>query len=82
MQAIDVQAMAMALAACWVAPLGYLNRHKPSPLVCTTLRLGMLLTMVSLLQAAVTLNAVFLVHRPWYPGGNGTAHLVSCVCFW
>ena len=79
MQAIDVQAMAMALAACWVAPLGYLNRHKPSPLVCTTLRLGLLLTMVALLQGAITTNAVFLITRSWFTGGNGTAHLVSCV---
>ncbi|KAL0036849.1 hypothetical protein WJX77_002108 [Trebouxia sp. C0004] len=73
MQAIDVQAMAMCLAACWVPPLKQLNPHKPSPGVCTFVGLTLLICMASLLQAGHMANAVFLCTRPWYRGGNGTA---------
>ncbi len=77
MQAIDVQAMAMCLAACWVPPLEQLNRHKPSPRVCTFVGLMLLICMASSLQAAHVANAFFLCTRPWFRGGNGTADMVS-----
>ena len=77
MQAIDVQAMAMCLAACWVPPLKQLNRHKPSPRVCTFVGLTLLICMASSLQTAHVVNAVFLCTRPWFRGGTGTAYVVS-----
>jgi len=77
MQAIDVQAMAMCLAACWVPPLEQLNRHKPSPRVCTFVGLTLLICMASSLQTAHVVNAVFLCTRPWFRGGTGTAYVVS-----
>lgn len=77
MQAIDVQAMAMCLAACWVPPLKQLNRHKPSPRVCTSVGLMLLICMASSLQAAHVANAVFLCTRPWFNGGNGTSDMVN-----
>lgn len=81
MQAIDIQAMAMCLAACWVPPLDQLNRHKPSPRVCTFVGLTLLICMASALQAAHVINAAFLCTRPWFHGGNGTADMVSAqVC--
>ncbi len=82
MQAIDVQAMAMCLAACWVPPLKQLNRHKPSPRVCTFVGLTLLICMASSLQAAHVANAVFLCTRPWFGGGNGTADVVSLHVCW
>ena len=76
-QAIDVQAMAMCLAACWGSPLKQLNHHKPSPCACSFVGLELLICMASLLQAAHVANALSLCTRPWFRGGHGTADVVS-----
>ncbi len=45
---IDLQAMAMALAACWVAPLHHMTQHKP-PTVCTFSGFTLLVSMAACL---------------------------------
>jgi hypothetical protein len=77
MQAMDLQAMAWSLAASRVRPLVHMNRHKPSPTSCNFSTVVFIVVMAICLQAAQTVSMLFLTSRPWFPGGNGTAHLVS-----
>ena len=75
--AIDIQAMAMAMAVCWTPPLGHMTPHKPPPCACGFGGQTLLVLMAVGCQLSHTWNMVFLSTRPWYKGGNGTAHLVS-----
>lgn len=80
--AIDIQAMAMAMAVCWTPPLGHMTPHKPPPCACGFGGQTLLVLMAVGLQLSQTCNMIFLCTRPWFKGGTGTAHLVSVhVCF-
>ena len=79
-QAIDAQAMSFSLAACLVAPLAKLNRHKPADRMCTVpamARIAMIAVALICLDISYTM---YLVTRPWFTGGTGTAYMVSTVC--
>ncbi|KAL0053576.1 hypothetical protein WJX82_007835 [Trebouxia sp. C0006] len=73
--AIDVQAMAIAMAACWVTPLRHMTPNKPPPVVCNFQGLTLLLVMTMALQLFHTISMIFLCTRPWFTGGTGAADL-------
>jgi hypothetical protein len=75
--AIDVQAMAIAMAACWVCPLRHMTPNKPPPVACNFQGLTLLLVMTVALQLFHTISMIFLCTRPWLTGGTGAADLVS-----
>ncbi len=75
--AIDVQAMAIAMAACWVTPLRHMTPNKPPPVACNFQGLTLLLVMTMALQLFHTISMIFLCTRPWFTGGTGAADLVS-----
>ena len=77
--AIDVQAMAIAMAACWVSPLRHMTPNKPPPVACNLQGLTLLLVMTMALQLFHTISMLFLCTRPWFTGGTGAADLVSLV---
>ena len=68
--------MVMALTACLVPPLAYLNRHKPADRMCKTPALVMITTMAVGLQLLDVAYLAFMVSRPWWTGGNGHSHNV------
>lgn len=81
MTIIDLQAMAMALACCWVPPLKKMNRHKPPPCTCSFAGLALMASAALALQILHICLMLFLCLRPWFTGGNGSARLVSnCNC--
>ncbi len=77
---IDLQAMAMALAACWVAPLHHMTQHKPPATACTFSSFTLLVSMAACLLLSQTLQMVLLFTWPVFTGGTGTAYLVSLSC--
>lgn len=77
MTVIDLQAMAMALACCWVPPLKKMNRHKPPPFTCSFSGLALVASTALALQTLHICLMLFLCTRPWFTGGNGTAYMVS-----
>ncbi|KAL0030094.1 hypothetical protein WJX79_006699 [Trebouxia sp. C0005] len=72
--AIDAQAMCLALAACLVPPLPKLNRHKPAERMCIWTALARIFCMTVALGALDTSYTLYLVTRPWFTGGTGTAY--------
>ena len=62
--------MLMALTACLVPPLAYLNRHKPADRLCKTPALVLISTMAVGLQLLDVAYLAFLVSRPWYTGSS------------
>ena len=78
---LDFQAIAIALASCWAPALPQLNHHKPPPGASHVASWALLAAMAMCLQLNQTMNMLFLCLQPWFPGGNGTAHLVSCFAF-
>ena len=79
MTVIDLQAMAMALACCWVPPLKNMNRHKPPPFTCSFSGLALVASTALALQTLHICLMLFLCTRPWFTGGNGTTYMV-CNC--
>ena len=79
MSTIDLQAVGMAVSACWVAPLRQMNRHKPAPYACTLSGLTVLASAAVSLQMTQVCVTVFLCTRPWFVGGTGTANMVNCL---
>lgn len=77
MTVIDLQAMAMALACCWVPPLKKMNRDKPPPFTCSFAGLALVASAALALQVLHICLMLFLCSRPWFTGGNGTADMVS-----
>ena len=77
---IDLQAMAMALAACWVAPLHHMTQHNPPATACTFSGFTLLVAMAAGLLLSQALQMVLLFTWPGFTGGTGTAHLVSLSC--
>lgn len=77
MSVLDLQAMALALAACWVAPSRHLNRHKPHIRSCTTAGLVLLVSAAIGLQVMQAGLMRYLTSRDWFQGGNGTSYLVK-----
>ncbi|DBA71770.1 TPA: hypothetical protein ACH3X2_011036 [Trebouxia sp. C0005] len=77
--AIDAQAMCLALAACLVPPLPKLNRHKPAERMCIWTALARIFCMTVALGALDTSYTLYLVTRPWFTGGTGTAYNVSAI---
>ncbi len=69
--------MAMALAACWVAPLHHMTQHKPPATVCTFSGFTLLVSMAACLLLTQTLQMVLLFTWPGFTGGTGSAHRVS-----
>ena len=74
---IDAQAMIMALAACLIAPLPYLNRYKLPNRLCNPPALVLIVTMAVGLQTHTASYLAFMRTRPWYTGSNGTSRYVS-----
>lgn len=77
---IDIEAMLIALAACLVPPLAQLNRHKPVDCVSRTPTLVLLAVMAGCLVLIDWACVLLMTTRPWFTGGNGTAHNVSSCC--
>ncbi|DBA85716.1 hypothetical protein WJX77_011623 [Trebouxia sp. C0004] len=73
--AIDMQAMAIAMAACWVCPVQHMTPNKPPPVACNLQGLTLLLVMTMALQLFHIISMIFLCTRPWFTGGNGAADL-------
>ncbi|KAL0048212.1 hypothetical protein WJX82_010068 [Trebouxia sp. C0006] len=73
--AIDAQAMSLALAACLVPPLPKLNRHKLAERMCTMTVLARIFCMTIAFGALDMSYSVYLVTRPWFAGGTGTAYM-------
>lgn len=71
---IDLQAMAMALAACWVAPLHHLTQHTLPAIACTFSGFTLLVSMAAFLLLNQALQMVLLFTWPGFTGGTGTAH--------
>lgn len=74
---IDVQAMAIAMAACLVRPLRQMTRNKPPPAACDFQGLALLLIMTIALQFFQIISMIFLCSKPWSSGSTGSADLVS-----
>ena len=72
--------MSLALAACLVPPLPKLNRQKPAERMCTWTALARICIMAVALGLLDMSYSVFLVTRPWFAGGTGTAYMVSAIC--
>ncbi|DBA94075.1 TPA: hypothetical protein ACH3X1_001723 [Trebouxia sp. C0004] len=73
--AIDAQAISLALAACLVPPLAKLNRQKPAERMCTVTALARIFWMAVALGALDMSYSMYLVTRPWFAGGTGTAYM-------
>ena len=67
---IDVQAIALALTACFVPALKQMNRHKPGPMSTgpTFILLGSMASLAILVQA---INMIVLHQQSWFAGGTG-----------
>lgn len=72
--------MSFSLAACLVAPLAKLNRHKPAQRMCTVTALARIAVVAAALVCLDMSYTVYLVTRPWFTGGTGTAYMVSAIC--
>ncbi|DBA88976.1 TPA: hypothetical protein ACH3X2_000200 [Trebouxia sp. C0005] len=72
---IDVQAMAIAMAACLVRPLRQMTRNKPPPAACDFQGLALLLIMTIALQFFQIISMIFLCSKPWSSGSTGSADL-------
>ena len=75
--ALNLQAMLLALVACWVPPVKHLNSRKPPIGACFRANL------ILLAAAAVGLPIIqigtmrFLCTRAWYSGGTGSSSKVG-----
>ena len=81
-QAIDVQAMLVALVACLVPPLPRLNRHKPAFRLFTLPAAAVIAVGVVVLLILDVSYMALLITRSWFDRGTGTAYLVSPGVTW
>ena len=76
---IDVQAIALALTACFVPALKQMSRHRPGPISTgpTFILLG---SMASLAMLVQLINMIVLHQQSWFQGGTGLPDQVwSCL---
>ena len=76
-QLLEIQAILIAVAACWVPPLSSLNRHKPQQHISGRYGLALLASMACCLQLAQILGMGFLSTTPWFQQGTGSSDWVS-----
>lgn len=68
--AIDVQAIMLALTACFVPALKQMNRHQPGP-ISTVPAFILLGSMASLAMLVQVINMTVLHRQSWFHGGTG-----------